>query len=171
MLLDGTAVPLIPFAAALLHELGHIAVMRMVGAQVREVEITLFGADIEMADNGIGGLRRFAVYSAGAAANLLSFTVALCLLDGELWDFFAACSVCLAGFNLLPIETLDGGRMAEVVCRRMFPRHCGAVMRAVSTVTLCILWLVAVYLLLVFGGNISLLLFCMYMFASLYLRR
>lgn len=83
--------------------------------------------------------------------------------------FFAACSFALAVLNLLPIRTLDGGCIFETICVRLFPIYADTVVDIVSGTFIFILWLISVYLLLLAGGNISLMLFCMYMFVTLYL--
>ena len=169
-LLNGGIIPLIAFGAALCHELGHLAVMRWLGVKVEEIEITLFGAEIRTPYLMLGTFGSVAVYFAGAAANMLTAAVA-CLLRGSFAaDYYVVCSLSLAFFNLLPIRTLDGGCILDALCLHFFPRHVGLITNVVSALTLGFLWLVSAYLLLTFDGNVSLMLFCIYMFVSLYLR-
>ncbi len=169
--LEGGALALIPFLAALCHELGHLVTMHMLGVRVNEVELTLFGAEIRTLPMSVGCATQAAVYASGAAANLLSSAAVLTALG---WSFgarfFVACSVSLAVLNLLPIRTLDGGCILETLLGRFVPAYADIVSDVVSVVTLFALWVGAVYLLLVCGGNLSLMLFCMYLFATLYMR-
>ena len=171
ILLDRSMLSILPFAAAFCHELGHIAVMMAFGVKVREIELTLFGAEIRTPSLLVDTVKAVAVWSAGAAANLFSAAVVSLFFKSTVEaQFFAACSLSLAAINLLPIRTLDGGCALEALLIRITPIHAYTIMSVVSAVTLLWLWLTAVYMLLRFGGSISLLLFCMYLFTSLYMK-
>ncbi len=170
ILLDRSFFSLIPLAAALCHELGHISVIYALGTDVGEVEITVFGAEIRSSMGNSSHYRNIAVYAAGGISNLLSALVVYSFSDSLWAEFFVGCSVALALFNFLPIHTLDGGCIAEELLSLSFPCHCEQISAVISTVSLATLWLFSVFLLLVACGNISLLLFCGYMFYSLYLR-
>ncbi len=170
VMLDGTFMALVPICAVLCHELGHIFVMRLLGVFVGEIEVTLFGAEIRSVPRMLNTAGEIAVYSAGAAANILTAGAVYFLFLGEWATLFVICSLSLAVFNLLPIKTLDGGCIFEAVCQRFASQLADKLSSAVSTATLLVLWLAAVYLLLLCGGNLSLMLFCIYMFVNLYLR-
>ncbi len=170
IILDRSALSLIALVAALCHELGHLVVMRAVKMDVREVEITMFGAEIRAPVYCESELARAAVFAAGGAANVISAAiVAGNGIENTYADFFVACSLSLAFVNLLPIRSLDGGCMLEALLAQLAPNVAHKIVSAVSAVTLALLWLAAVYLLLVCGGNLSLMLFCMYLFAQLFL--
>ncbi len=170
LLLDGSTLALIPFIAALCHELGHIIVMMLCGIKIREIEITLFGAEIRSIPINLSGIRAAGVYSAGAGANLLSAGVIMLIqLRSLTASFFVVCSLALAILNLLPIRTLDGGFIAEIILNHLSPNHAYFILSIISASFLVILWLFAGYFLLLCGGNISLFLFCAYMFAQLFL--
>lgn len=171
LVLDCSFLSFVPVLAAVCHEFGHLLVMLILGVPVREIEITLFGAEIRAGAVSVEAFGQICVYASGAAANLASGFCVWGLFGGALFaDFFFICSLGLAIFNLIPIRTLDGGCILEVVCMRLFPSRTDIVLAAVSAVSLAILWLLAIYTLLIFDGNISLMLFCIYMFVSLYLR-
>ena len=170
ILLDRSALSLIPIAAALCHELGHIIVMRAVKMDVYEVEITMFGAEIRTPTYRGGEFARAAVYAAGGAANIISAAIVWALGKGSVYaEFFVACSLALAFVNLLPIRSLDGGCILASLLAHLAPYHEHSIVSAVSAVTLSLLWLAAVYILLVCEGNLSLLVFCMYLFAEVFL--
>lgn len=171
LVLDCSFLSLVPILAAVCHEFGHLWVMLILGVPVKEIEITLFGAEIHADAISQRTFGQICVYGSGAAANLASGFCVWGLFGGALFaDFFFICSLGLAIFNLIPIRTLDGGCILEALCLRLFPRRADIILAAVSAVSLAILWLLAIYLMLIFGGNISLMLFCIYMFVSLYLR-
>ncbi len=170
VMLDGTFMSLVPICAAVCHEIGHVVVMKLLGVGIGEIEVTLLGAEIRSVPRMLNTLGEVAVYSAGAAANVVTAGAVCLLFSGEWAALFIICSLSLAVFNLLPIKTLDGGCIFGAVCQRIMPRLADKLSSAVSSATLLALWFVAVYLLLLCGGNVSLMLFCIYMFANLYLK-
>lgn len=164
LVFDRSLTILIPLAAALLHELGHISVMLLCGVSVRRIDITLFGAEISggCLDNAKKAAR-IAIYSAGAAVNLLSG----CIGEALGLRFFADCSFALAAVNLLPIKTLDGGCIVNTIFEDV---GCGQfIIELLSALSLFVLWLAAAYVLLLCGGNLSLMAFIAYLFVTLYL--
>ncbi|MBQ2765976.1 MAG: site-2 protease family protein [Clostridia bacterium] len=168
LILDKSLLSILTLAAALCHELGHIAVMLVSGMEVSEIEITVFGAEIRTPCNSRTALVNIAVFSAGAVANILCAVVVFILPTPPLEAvFFANASLSLAIVNLLPIRTLDGGCILETLLISISPKHMPMIVDIVSCITLGILWLTAVYLLLTCGGNLSLMLFCIYLFVTL----
>jgi membrane-associated protease RseP (regulator of RpoE activity) len=166
---DGNPDALMPLAAAFCHEAGHLCAMQLFGINVREIEITMFGAEIRSLPSAQSLLRQIIIFGAGAAVNLFCAGVLLFLHAAPALDFFAVCSLVLALLNLLPIRTLDGGCIAEAVLISLTPVYADRILDALSAAALAVLWLAAVYLLLCFNGNVSLMLFCMYLFVSLYM--
>ena len=102
---DQGVVPLV-LLACLLHELGHLAVLRGLGVPVGRIRLTVVGAELEvLAPISYG--RELAAALAGPAVNLV-LALALCRL--ECGRVFAGINLMLALFNLLPVGGLDGGR-------------------------------------------------------------
>jgi Zn-dependent protease len=99
--------------AAGLHELGHLTAAWGCGAEVKGLRLDLFGARMEL-----GGLlsygQEFFVAAGGPFVSLLCAAVAYPLslrCGGVRWGEFAGVSLLLGLVNLLPVGTLDGGRM------------------------------------------------------------
>lgn len=117
----------IGLAACIWHELGHLAVMKIMGISVKKV--VFYGAGIkivtdrqlEYARFGIG----FAVLIAGSAAN---FTAAAALYRCISMDIrlFAAVNLVIGAFNLLPLQNLDGGKIIILLIRSLcgYSRAC-----------------------------------------------
>lgn len=165
--LEDRSAVLVPLAAMLCHEFGHIIAMRILKVGIRSVEITPFGAEIKsIPKGGMTLFEEILIFSSGATANIICAAVALPLQ----FYFFSLCSIALAVINLLPISSLDGGCIFEAIVVRLFPISAYRITSAVSAVFIFIVWLAATYLMLLAGGNISLFIFCIYMFISLFLK-
>lgn len=92
----------------ILHELGHLAAMLILGAKVSE--ITFYGAGIKIISDGISECpppHQAVIYLCGPAVNLALAAV----LRGELSEI----NLFLGLFNLLPLSYFDGGRLAALV--------------------------------------------------------
>lgn len=167
---DRTAMALLPPAAAVCHELGHLAAMLLFGIPVREIDITPLGAVIRTAPAAPNACRDAIVHLAGPAVNLLC--AAWLLLPGctPAMQIFAISSLALALFNLLPIRSLDGGCAAAILLAFIAPTHAQIIGELLSAASLAALWLTAGYLLLLCGGNLSLFVICVFLFAELYLK-
>lgn len=110
---------LIPIAV---HELGHLAALRLQRARIREVRLGLSGLCITYTGRtGYGG--QFFAALAGPAAGIV-FAFAAARLGTEFESGFlcscAGISAILSAFNLLPALPLDGGRMlSSFFCARL----------------------------------------------------
>lgn len=98
-------------AAALLHELGHYAVLRLTKGTVKSITITALGVEME-ARGQRSYLQDILLSGAGPAVNLI-LSLLLSRL-GPHWGIcylFSGAHLILGLFNLLPILPLDGGMM------------------------------------------------------------
>ena len=129
--------------AALLHELGHFAALRLYGIPVRRVDLEPMGARI-VYDDALCPLRATAwIAVSGALVNLLvCIAVSLFLAFGFSGAsqiprlFFALANGFLALLNLLPWETLDGGRLLlSLLLLRLPPERSGDAERICHTVS------------------------------------
>ena len=99
------------YAVSLLHELGHIAALKLTGGELRSVELSFCG--IKMSAAPAADLKNGAiVLLSGPAANIaLYFVLRLCGYNGQT----ALLSLAAGIFNLLPYSFLDGGALIEML--------------------------------------------------------
>lgn len=96
-----------------IHELGHLAALRIMGAKVRDVRVSLTGLCISYC----GRLSYFNQFIAALMGPLFGIAAAIAAAAlgakfcSSLLNTFAGLSAILSGFNLLPALPLDGGRM------------------------------------------------------------
>lgn len=113
VLLSSAALLAALLTAALVHELAHWAVLRCLGGEVRSLRLGLLGARMEIAHPerlSYGG--EMLVTAAGPLVNLL-LAPGLAWLgrEEEVFWLFAGAQLVLGCFNLLPVRSLDGGRL------------------------------------------------------------
>ncbi len=152
--------------AAVLHELGHIAVMKLCRLKVRAVNIRLFDVLIE-ADEPQTFMQDIAVTSGGVCMNLLCAAV-LIPINRKM----ALPHLALGMFNLLPLMSLDGGRLLELLLsRRCSARVCRNILRVTTFVSILPLMTGGFYLLFHSRYNYSLLAISMYLTVLMFIKR
>ena len=156
----GTAVPVI--SALLLHELGHIIAIKLIGQKIWNVK--LLPSAVVM---GYSSYNRFAgdifVALAGVLANSVALFSAIILeqiLSLEL-TYFVAANICIGGLNLLPFEGLDGGTVLNLVFKGKL-----AIKKGITLAFLLIFTLGIMALFKKYGINLSAVAFAVYIFAT-----
>ena len=97
--------------AALIHECGHLAALRLVGGKILSLQLHAAGARIETSPMTPG--REVLCALAGPVAG------ALTIFAGCFYPELALAGLVQTIFNLLPIYPLDGGRVARNICCKM----------------------------------------------------
>ena len=107
------------FTAALAHELGHLAVIAMTGAEVRGVRLGAAGAVIELGGR-LTHRQEMAVAAAGPLAGIV-FSVFCIIADTPYFRYAGLISLLASAFNLLPVYPMDGGRLALLLLCGVMP--------------------------------------------------
>nr|WP_326184997.1 peptidase M50 [uncultured Oscillibacter sp.] len=95
--------------AAAVHELGHLLALRLLGAHVTGLRVSVLGAVLETDSGCLSYGGELLAVLAGPAANLLC-ALLLTARDGARWAVPVGTHLVLGLFNLLPVGPLDGGR-------------------------------------------------------------
>lgn len=119
ILLKDSDYALYGLAACIWHELGHLTAMRFCNIGVKRV--FFYGAGIKIVPDKqfafTDFLRELVILLAGSGAN---FILAAALFLGNNMELtpFAAVNTAIGLFNLLPLQYLDGGKLAVLLIRR-----------------------------------------------------
>ena len=146
-------VPMTLIACAL-HELGHVAAIRLLGGSVKGVRLTAIGAELVLAyplgywQEGLSAL-------AGPGVNLL-LALAFCTIPGGVT--FSGLNLVLAFFNLLPLGRLDGGRAVYCTLALLAGQEAADQIRRCLDCLSTAGMMTAGLFLTIFRGNITLLL-------------
>ena len=142
-------------AAAALHEAGHWAALRLLGAKVAFVRVSMFGAEMRTEGRLSYGGELLAVLT-GPAVNLAAGM--LLAAKGDPWLAAGGAQVVLGLFNLLPVGPLDGGRaLALAVSWAAGPAAGERAAGCVSFLTASLLACGTVWLMIKTGGSLWLL--------------
>lgn len=114
--MDGQGIVLPTLLFCLLHELGHYVAIACVGGRVDRVRVTAVGAEMHL--DGVLSYRNELIAAlAGPTVNIILALLFVRLQNGA---FFAGINLALALFNLLPIGSLDGGRVLACFSNMVF---------------------------------------------------
>lgn len=169
---DGMYAALTIVISVILHESAHVIAMRIFGGSGK---ITAVGGGFMLSQTKVLPYsREIAVLAAGPLANL---TVALIIYfatlpDCAVFDAAFRINLSLALINLLPIKTVDGGRITEILLRCVFMlRTADFISDIVSAVFIFSTAFFALYLLLRCGEGVYMLYFASVCFSRHFLKQ
>lgn len=157
-------------AAALMHETGHFIAMLAFHSPPRQVDFGVFGMRaFHYPDASLGHGKQAVIALAGPAVNL---GCCLLLVSAAGWTDGALVHLILGGFNLIPVEALDGGQALRhaLACRYSEEQADRAVL-ALSVAILIPLAAAGFFLLMQSGYNFTLLVVSLYLGLLLLLKR
>lgn len=176
MIIDSGGMVFHAIFATIIHELGHICAMILKGYKPYEIECRAFDIKIVDAKRARTSYKDdIFILSMGACFNFLYAVVLfvmyktfrLDILLNPIWE-----NIFLGLFNLLPIESLDGGQILySVLCRKLGVKAAIDITCMVSFVFLFPIAVVGFYMLLVSKYNFSLLIISCYLIALIVLKR
>ena len=158
--------------SAFFHELGHIFAARLLGIELRELRLGIFGARITPKGEITSYGKETILCFAGPAVNILTFLFFsfISYKDNSFFQALALSSLSLGALNLLPIKSFDGGRILEATLLRFLPLSvASAIVDTLSFILIFALWSLSVYLLLRLSLSLSLFIFSCSLFLKLFM--
>ncbi len=168
LLADRSGLCAVTLLAAAVHEGGHLLAARLLGVRIRGFRLDFSGARLHIGGRALSFGEEWLLSAAGPLASLIASGLVSPLWQAShFFGWFSCASLLLGLFNLLPIRTLDGGRMLSALLYRIStPTVAFYTVFATSAACLFFLWTVAVYLLLRAGDGLSL----FFLFTELFIR-
>ncbi len=155
------------FAALTIHELGHLFMMKLCGAEPSGINVSLFDIKIiQRSRHSLSFVRDALIILAGPAANLIMFA-----LFFPFCAVFSAVNLMLGAFNLLPASGVDGGQLLFLILLRRFGARKSALITDITTVAVCVpMFFVGLTVLLYSKYNFSLLFLSLYLILTVFMR-
>ncbi len=165
LILDTSNKVLFCFVCALIHESGHLFSMLMFSIKPKSIKLRAFDIVID-ADVDKSFIVDLIVTLSGPLFNFLSAFVFYFINET-----MCIASVLLGVFNLLPLESFDGGHaLSLLLCRKLSFRTVLLILKVLTFIFLVPMFLLGVLVLFYSKYNYSLLLISLYLLAVVFLK-
>lgn len=167
MIIEDSEYPFLLLTAAVIHELGHVAAALISGAKFRFGGAGLAGISIEYSCMNLSYKNELIIAVSGALFNIITAVVSgivnkFCYQNLSL-TFFVMCNFILALMNIFPAKAFDGGTILKCILLMIFTEETSEKLhKIITSIFAVILWISAVYIQLILGGNLSLLIISIY---------
>jgi stage IV sporulation protein FB len=154
------------FVLVFMHELGHVLAALAAGWRVQSIELLPFGGVAKMDESGTTKAKDEVIVAlSGPFVNLSMIAIGYLFFTLGIWeqqwtDFFIRGNVFIAGFNLLPVWPLDGGKVLHtLLSKRLAFRKSIYVCLAWSTTAIFLLIALSFFL----PAQLNLVIICIYL--------
>lgn len=176
MVIDSSKYMLLGLSSALIHEMGHIIAMILVGSKPAKIEFNLF--DIDIKDNNRNNRNyKNDVFTllGGSIANFLTalfLWILYYIFKDQSILMLISENLILGFFNILPIESLDGGQILYIFLSNKMQNDKAIVfLEVISFIILLPLAVIGFYMLLKSKYNFSLLLISCYLISAILIKK
>lgn len=171
-LYDKTGIAYCSILSAAMHECGHLVAALFLKLEVRELSFMPFGIglllkrDLALVKTG----KKLALLFAGSLVNFVTFGALM--LVNKASSLFALTSLVTGIFNLLPVSSLDGGRILNELLSLIFTENTAQnISDAVSLFASFALFVLGAVAVAITGYNISLAITAIYLAVLVILRQ
>lgn len=163
---------------AIAHEFGHILAAKMLKIDLSEIKISAGSAKIYPKGMNFSYISEAVLCAFGPLFNFLCMVLSFLYMilksgeisfDNSLAGYIFLISIVQIIINILPIQSLDGGRILKAGMSHVFDDKIGNITLNITTFVFAfLLWMVSVYFLIKFGGGISLFAFSLSMMLKIF---
>lgn len=164
-MLDKSGIGVLGLLACVIHEIGHIIALVVVGNKPKELAFEGGGMKLVKGDNFLSYDKEIIILLSGSITNFILFIV-FYFSTNQINDMsiFAMVHLVLGVFNLLPINTLDGAKILNIILSKNFnPIFAQRIINFVSIVFIFLLIFISVKM--CFNSSLNIML----IFTSVYL--
>ena len=176
IIFDTTMSVIICFIAAIIHELGHLAALKHYSSFPERIKLTLF--DIAITDKkkySRNTKQELVIVLAGVTINFISaavFYILFYIFHTEFFENMFISNLALGCFNILPVDTLDGGQALYLILSLRFSLYCSTkILNIVSFIILIPVACIGFLILLQSKYNFTLLLTALYLITIILLKQ
>ncbi len=170
-LCDKSRVFTMALIASLLHEMAHIIMLYFVGECADSIILAPQGAKLVRSGKMISYKSEILVLLAGCILNFTLFAILYSFSESLSLKLFAVVNLSLGIFNMLPLGTLDGGRILKILLKNILSsQRAELVCKIVSIIVVLAFVVVGVWLITNGRKNVSLLYTSIYLIAMLIFR-
>lgn len=171
-LYDKTGIAFCSVWAAALHECGHTSAALLLKLKIRDLTFAPFGIRMRLRGDlcTVPTGKKILLLLAGSLTNFITF-FALCLLSKKV-TLTACVHFVVGAFNLLPVTTLDGGRvLTELLSLKMDEKTAQMICDILSLLLAAVLLVLGAFVLAFTGYNASLCITAAYLAVFVILRQ
>lgn len=155
--------------SSMLHEAGHLFFMHVFRQQIKEVTFGAFGVRINRLNTSALSYKKEAVIAfAGIGVNLilaLSGYVCFIFIQNDFAFMVSAVNIFIALFNMIPIDTLDMGRVLRYTLLGIYDENkTDRILSIISFISVNFLAVMCVAYTLIFTVNVSLIAVTVYLY-------
>lgn len=164
-LVDETGIAVLGLLAGIMHECGHLIMVLITGYAPKRIAFEMTGIRMDQPQDGLSVGKETAVLLAGS---LLNFTMAAVSFPIG-WEAFGSVHLVLGILNLLPLKGLDGGKLLVLFFSRFTDLYRAEnIVFIIQIVMNILLSTYCIYMFWHQHGNITLLIFCVYLWTSIW---
>lgn len=161
------------FFSAIIHESGHIFMLKKNNIKINYIEILPVGININAENKLLSYKEDIKTAFAGPFFNIVCAVIAMLWLKfinfNDIILFFLFSNLAFAALNLFPVKSLDGGKIVETLLRIYLPEPASFYLfTVISGIFLAILSLAALLILFITKYNFTLILLCCYLFYTIH---
>lgn len=164
---------LITVLSSIIHELGHLIMMLIVGNKPKKVRFELTGINIiRNQEIGISNKNEILISLGGPFANAIAFVICcICLsfYNNDLIITIACINLILMTFNLFPIKRLDGGTALYYLLIQRFDISLSSkILQITSILFIILIFIWGIYVFIASNYNISMIIIAIFLTLSLF---
>lgn len=164
---------IITIASSILHEIGHLSMMILIGERPKKIKLELVGMNIIREKNlKISAKKEIGISLGGPIMNFIIIIISciiLCFYENYIFMTCACINLILMVFNLLPIKSLDGGAFLYFLLSQHFEtQYCRSILKITSIICISIIYIWAIYVFIVSQYNFSLIIIAIFLTISLF---
>ncbi len=156
--------------SSLLHEIGHLIMMLLIGKKPKKIRFELTGINIIRDNSNISIKNEIFIALGGPLANafvVVICCIALCLYNNETILVFACVNLILMTFNLLPIKRLDGGiALYYILSQKLQMELCNNIIKITSLFFIIVIYIWGIYIFVSSNYNISMIIVAIFLTLS-----